>query len=287
VKILLLGSNGQLGWELSRTCPETIQLFTCDYPGVDFLSTASIHNCIESTEPAWIINAAAYTAVDLAQTEKLKAFRINHEAVKDIALAARLKNIKLVHISTDYIFSGQHFAPIRVDHPPDPQSVYGESKLQGEQCVTELLEKSSLIIRTAWLYSSHGANFVKTMLRLMQEKQRLTVVDDQIGTPTWANGLAETIWSAIKKNLTGIYHWTDAGCASWYDFAVAIQEEAVSMGLLKKTIPILPVPSSSYPTAAKRPAYSILDKQKICDALNITPPHWRQQLRKMLHETTL
>lgn len=287
MKILLLGSNGQLGWELARTCPENIQLFTCDYPKVDFFSTGSIHTCIESADPAWIVNAAAYTAVDQAQKEKQKAFRINCEAVEDIVLAARRKKIKLVHISTDYIFSGQHFAPIPVDQHPDPQSVYGESKLKGEQCVTELLEKNSIIIRTAWLYSSHGANFVKTMLRLMQEKQSLTVVDDQIGTPTWANGLAKTIWSAINKNLTGIYHWTDAGCASWYDFAVAIQEEAVSMGLLKKTIPILPVPSSSYPTAAKRPAYSILDKHRICEALNITPPHWRQQLRKMLHETTL
>lgn len=284
MKILLLGANGQLGWELARTCPVNIQLSTCDYPKVDFLSTASIQNCIESANPDWIINASAYTAVDLAETEKQKAFRINHEAVEEIAISARQKNIKLVHISTDYIFSGQHFTPIPVDHTPDPQSVYGQSKLKGEQAVTKHLEKKSLIIRTAWLYSSHRANFVKTMLRLMTEKQGLTVVNDQIGTPTWANGLAKTIWSSLESNLSGIYHWTDAGVASWYDFAVAIQEETLSMGLLKKEIPIMPVPSSKYPTAAKRPCYSVLDTQKLCGALNIVPEHWRKSLRKMLIE---
>ncbi len=284
MKILLLGANGQLGWELSRTCPSNMLLTTCDHPKVDFLSSTSIQDCIKKANPDWIINTAAYTAVDQAQKEKEKAFRINYEAVRQIVLLAKEKNIKLVHISTDYIFSGEHFKPITPDQTPAPQSIYGESKLKGEQVVQKHLKDDSIIIRTAWLYSSHGANFVKTMLKLMQEKESLTVVDDQVGTPTWANGLAKTIWISIEKKLFGTHHWTDAGVASWYDFAVAIQEQALTIGLLKKEIPITPVPSTQFITLAKRPSYSILDKQATWQATGIIPVHWRVQLTTLLNE---
>jgi dTDP-4-dehydrorhamnose reductase len=143
---------------------------------------------------------------------------------------------------------------------------------------------TALIIRTAWLYSSHGSNFVKTMLKLMKEKQHLNVIDEQIGTPTWANGLALAIWNALEKKLTGTFHWTDAGVASWYDFAIAIQEEAQAFGLLDNLIPIYPVPSSAFPTPAKRPLYSVLDKSSFWQTLKIKPMHWRTQLRSMLKE---
>jgi dTDP-4-dehydrorhamnose reductase len=284
MKILLLGSNGQLGWELTRTCPENIDLLTCDYPKVDFLSFDSIKKCIKTSSPDWIINAAAYTAVDQAENEKEKAFRINHDAVREIALQAKENNIRLAHISTDYVFNGRHFKPWLPEDPTEPESIYGASKLKGEQAAKKILKENALIIRTAWLYSSHGGNFVKTMLKLMREKQSLTIIDEQVGTPTWAKGLAKAVWTSVQKNLAGTYHWTDAGVASWYDFAMAIQEEAIAAGLLEKSIPIAPVSSDQFPTIAQRPFYSILDKHTMWQATELVPVHWRTQLKIMLKE---
>jgi dTDP-4-dehydrorhamnose reductase len=284
MNVLLLGANGQLGWELSRTCPADIVLKTCDFPKVDFLSTESLTDCIIDNHPNCIINAAAYTAVDKAEQEKTIAYQINQAAVGQMADLCKKNNIQLIHISTDYVFSGNSHTPYCPDDTPDPRSVYGHSKLEGEQAIKKRLGDQALIIRTAWLYSSHGANFVKTMLKLMNEKDQLTVVDDQIGSPTWANGLAVSIWQALSRQIKGTYHWTDAGVASWYDFAAAIQAESLSLGLLKQAIPILPVPSSAYPTPAKRPMYSLLDKTSFWQALGHTPIHWRDQLRQMLKE---
>jgi dTDP-4-dehydrorhamnose reductase len=286
MKVLLLGSGGQLGWELQRTCPDHVTVTTCDFPKIDFCSDLSITRCIQETLPDRIINAAAYTAVDRAEQEPDLAFRINHRAVEQIAEHCSRKKTPLIHISTDFIFSGQNFRPYLPDDVPDPQSVYGKSKLKGEQAIQEILKDQALIIRTAWLYSAHGTNFVKTMLKLMKEKQRLTIIDEQIGTPTWAFGLAKAIWSALEKNLTGIFHYTDAGVASWYDFAVAIQEEGSQAGLLGKAIPILPISTNQYPTPAKRPMYSVLDKTSFWQAISSTPVHWRVQLRSMLKEIT-
>ncbi len=194
------------------------------------------------------------------------------------------KNIILIHISTDFIFNGKGYHPYKPDDNPNPISVYGLSKLKGEKAVLKILKDNSLIIRTAWLYSSHGANFVKTMLSLMKDKKDLTIIDEQIGTPTWANGLANTIWMAIEKKISGVHHWTDAGIASWYDFANAIHEEALHEGLLKKPVTILPVPTSHYPTPAQRPMYSVLDKTSFWELLDIKPIHWRTQLRSMLKD---
>jgi len=282
VKVLLLGSNGQLGWELMRTCPKNIILTFCDFPKVDFCSSDSISQCISISQPDCIINAAAYTAVDKAEQEKDLAYRINHLAVLEIAEQCRKNAISMVHMSTDFIFNGENFKPYQVDDKPDPKSVYGKSKLKGEQAVRKILGDNALIIRTAWLYSAHGNNFVKTMLNLMKERPILNVIDEQIGTPTWGHGLARAIWKAIGNKLTGTFHWTDAGVASWYDFAMAIQEEGMRAGLLDKAIPILPVSTRQYPTSAKRPLYSVLDKTSFWQVLNVTPVHWRIQLRTML-----
>ncbi len=284
MNVLLLGSEGQLGWELQRTLPDHITLTTCDYPKVDFCSTQSIKQCINTTQPDCIINSAAYTAVDKAEQEEDLAFRINHQAVIEIAELCKQNNILLIHISTDFIFNGQHFKPYLPDDTPNPESVYGKSKLKGEQAVHKILQDKALIIRTAWLYSAHGNNFVKTMLTLMKEKSSLNVIDEQIGSPTWANGLAKTIWDALEKKITGTFHWTDAGIASWYDFAIAIQEEALTLELLDNPIPIYPVPSNAFPTPAKRPMYSVLDKSSCWQTLKIKPTHWRTQLRSMLME---
>lgn len=284
MKILLFGAGGQLGRELIRTCPEHITLVTCGTPKVDFLMTGSIRACIEETAPDRIINAAAYTEVDRAETEKSKAFGINHLAVAEIASLAAEKDIGLVHISTDYIFNGRHYKPWLPQDGPDPQSVYGHAKLEGENAVRNVLKERALIIRTAWLYASHGQNFVKTMLQLMAAGKNLTVIDEQIGTPTWANGLARAVWVCMEKNVMGTHHWTDAGVASWYDFSVAIQEEALALGLTDSPVSIIPVSSDQYPTAAQRPFYSVLDKRSIWKATNIIPVHWRVQLRNMLKE---
>lgn len=284
MKVLLLGANGQLGWELQRTCPDNLDLVSCDFPAVDFLSSESIKTCVEKSKPDIIINSAAYTAVDKAETEKELAFKINHDAVVQIVDLCLENGIKLIHISTDFIFDGMSYKPYMPQDNPNPLSVYGESKLMGEKAVLNALKRQSLIIRTAWLYSSHGTNFVKTMLSLMKQKEELRVIDEQIGTPTWAFGLANAIWLALQKQLTGIYHWTDAGVASWYDFAIAIQEEALNTGLLEKTIPIYPVKSNAFPTQAKRPFYSVLDKESFRQVLNIPLVHWRIQLRKMLKD---
>ncbi|WDP90553.1 MAG: dTDP-4-dehydrorhamnose reductase [Desulfobacter sp.] len=286
MKVLLLGAGGQLGMELTRTCPVHVSLATCDYPKVDFLLPDSIRSCIDTSAPDMIINAAAYTAVDRAEKETKTAFRINRDAVSEIAVLAAESGIGLVHISTDYVFSGRHYTPWLPQDKPDPQSIYGRSKLGGETAVRDRLQGKALIIRTAWLYSAHGQNFVKTMLKLMSDGKSISVIDDQVGTPTWANGLARAVWTCLDKGVLGVHHWTDAGTASWYDFAVAIQEEGLALGLLKNPVTITPVGSDQYPTPAQRPCYSILDKGSMWEATGITPVHWRIQLRAMLKEMT-
>ncbi len=284
MKVLLLGANGQLGWELFRTCPADVHIQTCDYPKVDFTSEASIRECVKKDRFDCIVNVAAYTDVDQAEKEYKLVYQINEKAVEILARLCKKNNLKLVHISTDFVFNGTHFKPYSPGDVTEPQSVYGRSKLAGEQAVRMILGRDALIIRTAWLYSAHGNNFVKTMMRLMSEKDKLTVIDDQIGTPTWAKGLASVIWISIGMGLQGIYHWTDAGVASWYDFAVAIQEEALALGLLDRQIPILPIGTESYPTPAKRPYYSVLDKNGFLTKTGIKPTHWRKQLREMIEE---
>jgi dTDP-4-dehydrorhamnose reductase len=286
VNVLLLGAGGQLGRELQRTCPRHVSLSACDTPDLDFCQPASITRCIAKTAPTHIINAAAYTAVDRAESEPDLADRVNHLAVRQIAGHCRETGIRLIHISTDFVFNGRQGRPYAPHDTPDPLSVYGRSKYRGEQAVLTTLD-NVLVIRTAWLYSIFGSNFVKTMLRLMAEKEALSVVVDQIGTPTWAKGLARAVWRAMEKELTGIVHWTDAGTASWYDFAAAIQEEGLSAGLLKTIIPVKPIPSRQFPAAAIRPANGVLDKTASWKQLGMEPPHWRCQLRGMLQEMPL
>lgn len=284
MKVLLIGANGQLGWELVRTCPETIELTAPAYPQFDLCRPQSMASCISELLPDWIVNAAAYTAVDAAEHQASKADQLNHQGVADLSALADKYQARLVHISTDFVFNGENFKPYTPGDLPCPESVYGRSKLNGEIAAGQIMGDRSVIIRTAWLYSVHGRNFVKTMLDLMQEKPLLKVIDEQIGTPTWAFGLANAIWTCIEKKINGLFHWTDAGVASWYDFAVAIQEEALLAGLLSREIPILPVPVEAYPTPARRPLYGVLDKRSLWQATQITPVHWRKQLRQMVKE---
>lgn len=276
IRVLLLGGQGQLGQALSAACPSSVVLVSLTRAGLDIADTAMIPRMVEHCSPDLIINSAAYTAVDKAESEPELAHVINAKAVETLAATG----IPLVHVSTDFVFDGMQSTPYQTDAEPNPQSVYGASKRAGELVAGQ----DALIIRTAWVYSEHGQNFVKTMLRVLVEKPVLSVVADQVGTPTYAPSLAKTIWALAQNGSKGIYHATDAGVASWYDFAVAIQEEAIALGLLEKDIPITPIATKDYPTPAKRPTYSVLDKSKTWDLLGEPSPHWRENLRQMLKQ---
>lgn len=288
MKILITGAKGQLGYELQHSCPTQHELILTDVDNLDITNPHSIDLVLDHYQPDIIINGAAYTAVDKAEGEPDLADKINHLAVEYLANAAKKRSIKLIQISTDFIFDGTQALPYAVDAKANPLSVYGETKWHGEEAVRQVLS-DYLIIRTSWLYSVHGHNFVKTMLKLMATKESLNVIYDQIGTPTWASTLAQTIWTAIEQNATGTLHCSDQGVASWYDFAVAIQSEALTLGLLEKTIPIRPIRTESYPTPAKRPAFSLMDKALTESTLGIALPHWQTSLKNMLiqYRTTL
>lgn len=281
--IMLTGANGQLGWELRRRA-QNRSLHAFDREMLDITDAAAVNAIVRKVRPDVIINVAAYTAVDRAEEEPERACAVNRDGAENLARGAHDCGARLIHVSTDFVFDGEKGRPYRADDTPAPQCVYGTSKLAGEQAVREMLAAELLIVRTAWVYSSHGGNFVKTMLRLMGSRDALRVVDDQIGSPTWAGGLADCIWRAVDAKLTGVHHWTDAGIASWYDFAVAIQEEALALGLLEREIPIEPITTPEYPLPAQRPAYSVLDKSATWQALGYKAPHWRTALRKMLGE---
>ena len=285
MKIIVCGGKtGQLRQELERTSPKRYEVLFIARDEMDVTDESAVASACHKYQPDWIINASAYTAVDKAESEKAAAFAINETGVANLAQAAKQVGARMVHVSTDFVFNGQNSIPYPVDFPAAPIGVYGESKLAGENKVKEILANQALIIRTSWVYSAYGDNFVKTMLRLMREREELGVIADQAGTPTWARGLAETIWQAIEKQLFGIYHWTDAGITSWYDFAQAIYEEGKSLNLLSNEVTVVPITTEQYPTPARRPAYSVLDKTETWNALGTTSEHWRVSLRKMMQE---
>lgn len=285
MKVLLTGATGQLGHALIRSAPATVELVALDRAALDLARPEGLAALIEQHRPALLINAAAYTAVDRAEQEPELAQRINAQAVAALAAACSASAVRLMQISTDFVFDGRQSRPYRTEDPPAPLGVYGASKQAAEALLLASSQLDWLIIRTAWVYASHGSNFVKTMLRLMAERDSLGVVADQIGTPTHAATLARAVWSAAgQPALRGIHHYTDAGVASWYDFAVAIMEEALALGLLQRPLQIRPITTADYPTPARRPAYSVLDKQASWAAFGFTPDHWRVELRTMLKE---
>ena len=285
MKVLITGAGGQVGWELQRTVSTDIEITALHRVELDIADQAAVMSVIKELQPDLVINAAAYTAVDKAEEEVDRAYKVNVDGAANIARAVEDCSARLIHISTDFVFDGTGTKPYLPGDEPKPSGVYGASKLQGERAVMTETSGRAVILRTAWVYSVHGSNFVKTMLRLMAEREELGVVDDQVGTPTWAKELAKTIWLiAGKTDMQGTYHWTDDGKASWYDFALAIQEEAYGLGLLQKTIPIKPIKTEEYPTPARRPAYSVLDKTSTLEALDCKAPHWRKSLIKMLIE---
>ena len=292
-RILVTAKNGQLGWELKRSQPSEVEAIFLDSNELDITDYVSVFEEVASFKPDLIVNAAAYTAVDKAETDSEAAYLVNQKGAENLALACREFGAKLIHISTDFVFDATKNTPYQPEDETNPIGVYGASKLAGEQAVIKTLGEDASIIRTAWVYSTHGNNFVKTMLRLMAEKDQLGVVADQIGTPTNAKYLAKAIWllaekmTAIKtKNSQpeSIYHWTDLGTASWYDFAIAIQEIAYEQGMLNKKIMINPIETSQYPTPAKRPAYSVLNTKLLRKDIATPGLHWRKGLTDMMCE---
>jgi dTDP-4-dehydrorhamnose reductase len=285
MKVVVTGSNGQLAGELRKSIPGGWMVTFLPAAGVDLRDGKAVARALEKAGPQLLINAAAYTAVDKAESEQQLAFAVNSDGVAHLVAAADRLGTRVIHLSTDFVFDGRKSSPYLPDDLPGPLSVYGASKLAGERHVLADAAKTHVVIRTSWLYAARGGNFVGTMLRLMRERDEIGVVADQIGSPTWAGGLAEAIWRiGARPEISGIHHWTDAGVASWYDFAVAIQEEALATGLLARKAEIIPMRTEQYPTPARRPPYSVLDKTRTWAELAFRPPHWRSSLRRMLGE---
>ncbi len=280
MKALIVGAKGQLGRGLQASAPAGTQIVAHDMDTLDITSADAVAAIMAAEKPDLILNAAAYTAVDKAETDEPAALAVNATAVGVLADAARTHGARLVHVSTDFVFDGNSSMPYAPDVPPAPLGAYGRTKLAGEQAAGA----DALIVRTAWVYAPTGGNFVRTMLRLMAAHPQVRVVADQIGTPTYAPGLAAALWTLAGQGATGLYHYTDSGVASWYDFAVAIQEEALAIGLLDQAVPVIPIATADFPTPAVRPAYSVLDKDKTWAALGGPAPHWRVNLRIMLNE---
>lgn len=274
--ILIIGSNGQLGSEIKELSKNyDYNFFFTDRTNLDITSKDSIKSFCEINSINTIINCAAYTAVDNAETDELNADLTNRKAVKKLALVSQELNIKLIHISTDYVFDGKNFKAYCEEFQTSPKTVYGKTKLDGENEMININPKNSIIIRTSWVYSFYGNNFVKTMLRLGKEKETLGVIFDQVGTPTYAAHLAKLILDIlpqIKNDKVEIYNYSNEGVLSWYDFAKEI------MKMAKLNCKINPIETFQYPTPAKRPHFSLLNKAKIKKEFNIEIPYWKDGL---------
>ena len=285
MKVLITGASGQLGRALIVAAPAGMQVLPVTRAELDIGDLPSVQRCVNQFQPEVILNAAAYTLVDKAESEVAAAERGNIDGPRNLAVAANHIGARVIHVSTDYVFDGSQSTPYQPNTATAPSGVYGRTKLAGEQAVMEALGERALIVRTAWVYDANGKNFLRTMLRLMQERGAVRVVADQIGTPTCSHSLAQVLWQfAQRPELSGVYHWTDAGVASWYDFAVAIAEEAVELGLLKSLPQVMPIASHEYPTPVRRPAFSVLDKSATYVALDLEPIHWRVRLREVLRQ---
>jgi len=284
VKVLLTGAGGQVGRAFRALAPPAAVVSALTHADLDITDAQQVRRAVAAEAPRWIVNAAAFTAVDAAENARAAAHALNATAVGYLAQAARSTDARLLQLSTDFVFDGRGSNPYEPDAATAPLGAYGATKLAGErQALAD--GAPSIVMRTSWVYAAYGQNFVLTMLRLMAAKPELRVVCDQIGSPTWATSLAQVLWRMIELDAAaGIYHWCDAGVASWYDFAIAIQEEALQRGLLTQAIAVLPIRSAQYPTPAQRPAYSVLDTARTRALTGAAAAHWRTQLRSMLDE---
>lgn len=279
MNILITGCNGQLGNEIQLLQAQYAQhtWFNTDVNELDITDKAAIERFVEANEIDGIVNCAAYTAVDKAESDPQLARKLNADAPAFLAEAVAKRGGWMVQVSTDYVFNGTKHTPYVETDEPCPNSIYGQTKLEGEQAVSKLCP-NAMIIRTAWLYSEFGNNFVKTMIRLGREREQLGVIFDQVGTPTYAHDLAMVIMTAIDKGIKpGVYHFSNEGVTSWYDFTKSIHRLS---GI--NTCQVSPLHTAEYPTPACRPAYSVLDKTKIKAAYGIEIPHWEESLAKCI-----
>lgn len=282
VNILVTGSEGQLGSEIKKlSVSYKYNFFFTTKKDLDISDFKITKNFIDNNLINIIINCAAYTAVDKAENNEKQANIINNKSIENLAIISKEKKIKLIHISTDYVFDGKNYKPYKETDETNSNSVYGKTKLNGEKAIIKINPLNSIIIRTSWLYSSYGNNFVKTILRLSEEKKELNIVFDQVGTPTYARDLAKVILNIllkIKNNKVELYHYSNEGTLSWYDFAKEI------INITKLNCNINPIESKEYPTLAKRPHYSLLNKSKIKYDFNISIPYWKDSLDVCLRE---
>ena len=268
-RALVFGASGQVGTALQRTAPESISVAAHDFAETNVCDASAVALAIDRVEPDVVVNCAAYTKVDDAQTQRDEAFAVNAMAPGQIARACERANVRFIHLSTDYVFDGTASAPYLPDAPVAPINVYGETKLEGERRVLSS-GANSVVVRTAWVHSGGGVNFIKTVVRVLSAGTPMRVVDDQIGTPTRAEHLAQSLWRlAGLREVRGIAHFTDAGVASWFDVAMVVRE------VLDASATLSPARTSEFPRPAPRPRYSVLDKHDLWAVLGYVPPHWR------------
>lgn len=288
MKILVTGARGQVGRAFMAAAPDDAQLHGVGHAELDIGNASAVDAFVGELRPDVIVNAAAYTAVDRAESEPEAAHRVNAEGPANLARAAARADTRLLHLSTDFVFDGRGSTPYLPTDTPGPLSVYGASKLAGERAVVAALPARSVILRTSWVYDATGKNFVLTMLRLMRERGTVRVVADQVGSPTAASSIAEALWAIIARpELGGVNHWTDSGVASWYDFAVAIAEEWAQASRAASVAQVVPIGTADYPTPATRPRFSVLDKTSTSAALGMVPRHWRHNLRQVIGEISI
>lgn len=287
MRVLITGAQGQVGQELMDSAPLGWQVQGLGSSELDISDAQHVTTVVLKLQPQLIINAAAYTAVDKAETETLRAHAVNHLGAANLAKAAQALNCPLLHISTDYVFSGEHKQPYTEQDTPAPNSVYGESKWLGEQAINTYCSQH-IILRTSWVFGLHGNNFVKTMLRLGQESDALSIVSDQIGGPTSASSIAQALWQIAQQYQSnsscvwGTYHFSGAPTCSWYEFATEIFKQATALQLIARSPALSAIATTDYPTPAKRPAYSALDNSKISRDLNVAQSDWKSELNLML-----
>jgi dTDP-4-dehydrorhamnose reductase len=289
VKVLLTGKHGQLGQALQASCPADVELIAWGREDLDLSDAEACQQAVQTLQPDWVLNAGAYTAVDRAESEPELAWKVNEGAPKAFSEALANSGGRLLQVSTDFVFNGKQGYPYTTQQAVDPIGVYGSSKAGGEKAVLEMLPpERACILRTSWVYGPVGKNFCLTMLRLHAERgaagMPLSVVADQVGCPTATPGLAEACWTALKLNVSGVHHWSDAGAASWYDFATAIGVIGAAAGFVPKPAEVKPIRTLDYPTPAKRPSYSLLDCASTRTALGIEPKHWQEALQTVIHQ---
>ena len=284
MKCLVTGAGGQLATELVRRAPGGSDVQALDIDTLDITDQSAVDARFDEARPDVVFNAAAWTDVDGAEADEDAAMAVNRDGPAHLAGACARHGSKLVQVSTDFVFDGTGSRPCRINDAPSPLGAYGRSKLAGEVAIRDRLGDSALVVRTAWLYSAHGRNFVRTMLNLMMQRDHLKVVADQRGTPTAAGSLAGALWDLVASGAGGVFHWTDAGEATWHEFAECIRDTARGQGLLDHDVTIEPITTADWPTPATRPAYSVLDITATEALLKRSPRPWSEEVADVIGE---